>query len=301
MNKPENTMSIAAVARETAIAKEVLRKWEERYGFPSPARDGRGNRLYAANQVSRLVLIKKLIDNGMRPAHVVALPGATLKALAATNGMNAHHPGDGISAKIVPWLKLRSPSRLRTNLQAMLTRVGLEKFVVETMPAMNRNVGKAWECGGIAVHDEHVYSEVIQDILRDAIKQIRPAVDAPKALLTTPFGEMHALGILMLQAFLTLHGVSCVSLGAQTPDEEVAQAAGVYNAEIVCLSFSASFSKRKALAVIRNVRSLIDRERALWVGGEGVNGLARTPHGVRVFNDFTQVASELKRRLKTRS
>jgi len=47
MNAPTSTLlSISAVERETGLSKDVLRKWESRYGFPSPERDAVGERAY---------------------------------------------------------------------------------------------------------------------------------------------------------------------------------------------------------------------------------------------------------------
>ena len=46
--------NIAAVERDTGLSKDVLRMWERRYGFPTPERDGNGDRLYSAEQVERL-------------------------------------------------------------------------------------------------------------------------------------------------------------------------------------------------------------------------------------------------------
>ena len=66
-------LSIATVARETGLAKDTLRVWEKRYGFPRPDRDASGDRLYSAAQVQRLKLIARLLDAGMRPGKVVGL------------------------------------------------------------------------------------------------------------------------------------------------------------------------------------------------------------------------------------
>jgi len=59
--------SIASVERDTGLSKDVLRMWERRYGFPNPARDSNGERLYPAAQVERLSMIKRLMDQGHRP------------------------------------------------------------------------------------------------------------------------------------------------------------------------------------------------------------------------------------------
>ena len=55
--------TIAEVERETGLAKDTLRVWERRYGFPTPERDAQGERRYDEAQVQRLRWIKRLLDH----------------------------------------------------------------------------------------------------------------------------------------------------------------------------------------------------------------------------------------------
>ena len=48
----------------------------------------------------------------------------------------------------------------------------------------------------------------------------RPA-GGPRVLLTTLPGEPHGLGLLMVEALLTLDGCRCLSLGVQTPPGDI--------------------------------------------------------------------------------
>mgnify|MGYP000750619079 CR=1 FL=1 len=75
-----STFNIAAVERDTGLSKDVLRMWERRYGFPVPERDANGERLYPADQVEKLRMIRRLLDHGRRPARVV---GASVEELSA--------------------------------------------------------------------------------------------------------------------------------------------------------------------------------------------------------------------------
>ena len=61
-------MSIAAVERDCGLAKDTLRVWERRYGFPIPLWDRNDERLYPANQVATksqglgLVISREIIN-----------------------------------------------------------------------------------------------------------------------------------------------------------------------------------------------------------------------------------------------
>ena len=46
---------------------------EKRYGFPNPERDANGERCYPFDQVERLRLMKRLIDQGHRPGNLMRL------------------------------------------------------------------------------------------------------------------------------------------------------------------------------------------------------------------------------------
>src|SRR5690349_8741470 len=89
--------SIAEVERETALPRATLRIWERRYGFPAPLRDDRDERVYPADQVEQLRLMRELVEQGYRPAKLVAAGAAEIARLA--RGTRA------------PQASLRSPAR----------------------------------------------------------------------------------------------------------------------------------------------------------------------------------------------
>jgi DNA-binding transcriptional MerR regulator len=74
-SEPEvgQTYRIGAVARLTGIPPDTLRVWERRYAVVTPVRSDAGTRLYRAEDVSRLNLIKRLVDNGDAISHVARL------------------------------------------------------------------------------------------------------------------------------------------------------------------------------------------------------------------------------------
>ena len=62
MNTPRQSagLPIAAVERDTGLAKDTLRVWERRYGFPQPDRDANGERVYPLVQVDKLRLLRRI-------------------------------------------------------------------------------------------------------------------------------------------------------------------------------------------------------------------------------------------------
>lgn len=58
------TYRSGAAARLIGVPVETLRVWERRYGVADPQRSAQGQRMYSAQEVRRLVLIKQLVDLG---------------------------------------------------------------------------------------------------------------------------------------------------------------------------------------------------------------------------------------------
>lgn len=62
---------INVVEKETNISKYLLRMWERRYSFPRPERDQKGERVYTSDDIEKLKLVKKLMEEGYRPSKII--------------------------------------------------------------------------------------------------------------------------------------------------------------------------------------------------------------------------------------
>jgi DNA-binding transcriptional MerR regulator/methylmalonyl-CoA mutase cobalamin-binding subunit len=277
--------SIAAVERETRLSKDVLRVWERRYGFPQPVRDANGERCYPAEQVDRLRLMKRLMDQGHRPGSLAALADGELAALAAPERRTPLHGATaGANAHLLALLDMigaHDPAAFRHALRQTLARQGLERFVEDTIAPLTTAVGLRWEDGSFDVFDEHFYTESVQQLLRQAIADLPGARQGPRILLTTVPGEAHGLGLLMAQALFALEGASCISLGTETPLLDITRAAAAYGVGVVALSFSSACPRRQVAAMLAQLRQALPFEVDLWAGGAGVARVDAIP-GVRL-------------------
>jgi DNA-binding transcriptional MerR regulator/methylmalonyl-CoA mutase cobalamin-binding subunit len=264
-------LSIAAVERETRLSKDVLRVWERRYGFPRPERDAHGERWYPTDQVERLRMMKRLMDQGHRPGALAALAPADLAALSAPERRApADDAQDPSIAQLLEVIGERDPAAVRHALRQVLARQGLERFVEQTLAPLTTAVGTCWEDGSFDVFDEHFYSESVEQLLRPAIAGLPAERQGPRILLTTVPGEEHGLGLLMAEAVLALEGAACISLGTETPLLDIARAASAYAVGVVALSFSASYPRRQVARVLAQLRQALPAEVELWAGGAGV-------------------------------
>ena len=284
MNK--TLMNIAAVERETGLGKDTLRVWERRYGFPRPERDQHGERAYPLDQVEKLRLIKRLMGQGWRPGRLLAKPDEELASLAApTEAAPDEVAGGSLHLTVVDLIRHHDIPALGNALRQALHRQGLQQFVLETVSALNRAIGEAWMRGEIQVFEEHLYTEQMQALLRQAIGALPPGSGRPRILLTTVPEEQHILGILMSEALLTLEGAGCVSLGTQTPLADIGLAARAQQADIVALSFSSAFPTRQVAPLLKQLRGMLAANIEVWAGGAGIERVA-AQEGVRIMGSL---------------
>lgn len=267
---PASAQPIAAVERETGLSKDTLRVWERRYGFPQPVRDAYDERLYPPEQVERLRLIARLLGNGQRPGRVVPLSLAELQQLVQQAAPNAAAapPNPELQA-LLALVRRHEVMELRRALNQAVMRLGLARFLTELLAPMNVQVGESWVRGEIQVFEEHMYTESVIAVLRSALGSTpsMPRPGMPRVLLATIPLEPHVLGLLMAETILVLEGCDCVSLGAQTPLAEIAQAAQAHRAQIVGLSFTPAFNAQLLLRSLQELRSRLPADVQIWAGG----------------------------------
>jgi DNA-binding transcriptional MerR regulator/methylmalonyl-CoA mutase cobalamin-binding subunit len=289
------TLNISAVEREAGLSKDVLRMWERRYGFPKPSRDDNGERQYSATEVAKLRAIKRLMDVGMRPGKIIRSTLDELNTLADGRIVpRREQAAPAVEREVLALLTRHDAAALQNALANHLMRQGVQRFVLETLSSLNHAVGDAWMRGELAVFEEHLYTEQVQVALRTVINAFPRQTGVPKVLLTTFPGEQHGMGLLMVEALLVPEGAQCISLGVQTPIEDIRRAALAHDVQVVALSFSAAFPVRQAGDGLAALRRQLPAKIAMWAGGEMTRRVRKTLPGVALVPDLTGTLGALK-------
>lgn len=304
------TWSIAEVERETGLGKDTLRVWERRYGFPLPLRDAHGERTYPQPQVDRLRRIKRLLDAGHRPGQVVplaeeqldelarvpsrsAMAGARPTAAAGPSGMPA---AGADAAPWLDWLARDCAVEIRTALRERIARDGLGPTVEVVLAPLCGEVGQAWVDGRLSIYQEHLFTELVQAALRDAMADLDAAnvpARRPHVLLTTPPDERHGLGLLMAECFFALAGCRRLTLGVSTPVAEIVEAARRLAVDVVALSFSAHARRRDVIDALQQLDAQLPPAVQVWAGGAGVARLRGLPARVLVLRRAGDVTAQI--------
>jgi len=144
------------------------------------------------------------------------------------------------------------------------------------------------------IFEEHLYTEQMQVALRTAINAFPRQTGTPRVLLTTFPSEQHGLGLLMVEAMMVPEGVQCISLGPQTPLEDIRRAAVAHKVHIVALSFSAAFPVRQASDGLAALRRQLPASMGLWAGGEMTRRVRKTMPGIMLIPDLASIVNALR-------
>jgi MerR family transcriptional regulator, light-induced transcriptional regulator len=300
INRASDTVqwNITSVERDTGISKDTLRMWERRYGFPSPSRDAIGERLYPLEQVDKLRVIKRLIDLSFRPGKIMAMDTAALRILASQNAQLSvvePVPIDQLVGEFMAMIKTHQIDAFRIGLAEHVAKHGVAKTIKDIIAPLTINVGQSWHAGELEVFEEHLFTESVQVVLRNAINTVPKQTKQPRVLLTTLPQEAHGLGLLMAEAIFALEGCATLSLGVQTPMWDIVQAATRQKVDIVALSFSLAMNRQQVQDGLRELRHQLHPSIEIWAGGASAALNRRVADGVLCTQSLDAIVSEVKR------
>lgn len=254
---------IAQVEQATGIARATLRMWERRYGFPQPERNESDERIYAPEQIEKLRLVRLMMDQGLRPGRLLAMPIEALRALAQRP---APRPAmAGLDDPVLQLLRRHQQAALLALLREWCITLGLERLLVEKIAPLNALTAQALACGDLQAFEAQVYAESLRLVLGTAIFNLQPCLDeaAPRVVLA-PMGEPHGPGVLMAQALLALERCACVPLGARLPAAQIAAAVAAFDARLLVLSCAPATAPKEAMSALVQLRHALPAHVDLW-------------------------------------
>ena len=294
--------TIRIAARMTGLSVDTLRMWERRYGFPSPNRNGVGNRIYREADVERLALIARAMKMGYRISEAIRLNDSELTGLLANQVPSPIERTGALGRDMGPLIALLKdgdPDALSRTLRRLAVDLGARSFITDVATPLVESVGLAWASGTLQVHQEHVFTQILSTELALLTALLDNHI-GPRLLLGTLPRERHGLGLQMVSVYASVAGAKVHNLGIDVPTLELVRAATALRAQAIGLSVSLGSAPTAAIEQVSWLATNLPPTVELWLGGKGASALEGLPNRVRVlanWDDLELAVTGLRRGL----
>lgn len=300
---------IKVVVNRTGLSAHVIRAWEKRYGAVIPSRTSTNRRLYSDEDIRRLQLLQKATVVGYNIGRISDLPTEVLQNLVAEEDLvqetdTPNHPKSAVSSEKVDGYiaaALQAVRNLeRTELEDILqdaTRsIGAVRVIESIIMPVLQHIGNLWRDGDIRIIHEHMASAVFKVYLGNIIRSTRTAESAPQAIATTPAGQQHELGVMIVAALAATEGWRVTYLGPDLPAEEIGAAVRKRAAKVLLLSIVYPTDDSYLPLELEKLRRALPEQTHILAGGRAISAYAGALEhiGALIMRDVTELRQRLR-------
>ncbi len=282
------THPIQVVARRAALSADVIRAWERRYQAVTPTRSETDRRLYSDNDIKRLTLLSRAVSAGRRIGDVaklsleeltelveadqVALEQAPVNPKATVKSSGEDRAREHFDACLKAVRELDSIA-----LESVLSKASIELsapvLLEEVVHTLMKDVGERWRTGALRLCHEHIATATFRTFLGAMLTSSNVAAGSgPVVLVTTPEGQSHELGALMVAVTAAVGGWNALYLGPNTPSDEIVFSVNETAARAVALSICYPGDDPRLPGALRRLRRQLPADVAVLVGGAAAPG-----------------------------
>ncbi|RDW16889.1 MerR family transcriptional regulator [Oceanobacillus chungangensis] len=290
--------AIQQVADMTGLSKQVIRKWEERYGVIQPKRLENGYRVYRQEDVKTLLKMKLLSEQG----HSLKQAALLVKEV----GENPEVPtlkGKGESLHYEQWNeyvlllleKGRHCDEVEINfiLKQAYHHVGLDQFLTNIVVPFLKEVGRKWETHEWDEYQESVSSLVVRDFLVQIRRNYQYRESAPFALGACLPYEHHEVPLHLILLRFMLKGWKTQLIGASPAPGAIESLISRLKPNVVLLSATTTIPFETDPQLLQKLDQFAEKQNdiAFYLGGQGsVNYISDyKPRAIRVTNSLEDI------------
>jgi len=303
--KTKNLFPIRYVVRQTGLTAHLIRVWEKRYQAVVPQRTDSNRRLYSEGDIKRLQLLKRAVEAGHSISQVANLDLDELLRLidlgvsdvtkissdAERISLNASHFYEISLATVINL----DASGLETALDQAAVHLTRLQLINGVIVPLCRKIGELWKQGNLKVINEHMATPVIRAFLWDMLHATQVSEVSPKIVITTPLGQMHELGAMVIALITSESGWRSLYFGPSLPAEEIAAAVANTKAQAVALSITHQTDTHQLNLELKKLRRYLNKDMAILIGGQGASVFTDLfkPVDIQVLKDIDSYRSSL--------
>lgn len=271
------TYTIQQVSEITGLSKQVIRKWEDRYGIIQPKRLENGYRIYSKEELDLLKKIVSYTNEGYgikQAAEFAKLEIVNKEGFPTKSGIQSHNYEYYLNSLMSAGEKGDDIAILHF-LQQAHNVYGIEILLDEIIVPFMTKVGELWCEKKWGEYQEALSSQTIRDFLTSLRRTIYVPVDAPLIVGGCLPEERHENPMHILLVKCMLKGYQTKMLGAAPAPSAIESTVQLTNPQTVLLSGSTravmNDGGRTLIELDRFASNLPDIE--FYIGGHGVEGI----------------------------
>lgn len=283
----EANYPMKVVARRTGLTPHVIRVWERRYRAVTPQRTESNRRLYNDDDVQRLQLLHRATKAGHSIGQIANLPTEHLVSLveseargvspmASPQGNDGDVDSQECLERCMEAVSEIDARKLEASLQQAAVALSQPVLIDDVVLPLLHEIGRLWQEGSIKIAQEHPASAVLRTFLGGLLSEYVSAPDAPVMVASTPQGQNHELGALIVSLTAAAQGWKVVYLGPDLPADEIAAAAQRTGARVVALSLVFPPDSPGVVRQLKKLQRSLSSSVQIVVGGRSSSGYAKT-------------------------
>ena len=152
------------------------------------------------------------------------------------------------------------------------------------IPSMTE-IGDLWEAKKLGVAEEHIASNVAQNLIRNISEKNKSNGKKGKILLTTPPGENHSIGCNVLESFLQKRGFTIFNLAPSTPSQHLIDFMKLEKPDSIVISITLEENIKSGQRLVSKIREN-SKKIPIFIGGQALQDNTKVKFDAEIVEDF---------------
>jgi MerR family transcriptional regulator, light-induced transcriptional regulator len=296
MNEQKQKYSIQVVTNRTGLSQHVIRVWEKRYEAVVPERTDTNRRMYSDEDILRLQLLNKATKAGHKISQIANLSKEELEKIVNADSVAVNKSENDLPETNLEFETLESilnqciiaaKDLNSSELEKLLTRSliyhSIPAVIEQLIAPLLRKIGNLWRDGDFRVSHEHAAAAVIRSVLGNVLNGRDLPQNAPGILVSSPSGQLHELGALLVAVTASNFGWKVTYLGPNLTAEEIAGAAIQSHVKAVALSIIYPANDLSVVQELQKLRKYLPENIKIIVGGRAAFSYRKTLDEINAF------------------
>lgn len=285
--KPKAHYPIKAISMASGLSQHVIRIWEKRYKAVMPTRTSGNRRVYSEDDLQKLMLLKKVTEQGHSIGQIARFSVEELKKLTSESSRFLKTSGDLFMATqqelihhyialLLEAVEEIDANKLETILKQASMNISRSTLMEEVIVPFLVRIGEMWRRGKFKILHERLASAVVVNFLGNFRGLLTEGDNAKDIVVATPLKHHHEIGALIVAVTAASEGWHVTYLGTNVPADDLAEVVFHNHSKAIALSLVWPKDDPQVHQELRKLKKKIPPTTALFVGGSGAESYVET-------------------------